>query len=90
MKLTAKAGAGHLVRELINAVDENGNPKAWNTHEMDEAVAFINMQVDRFDKGDAIKVMRSLMKKFQLSPEDIHSVYGSMDHDEDAHVRGLQ
>lgn len=90
MKLTAKAGAGHLVRELINAVDENGNPKAWNVHEMEEAVAFINMQVEQFDKDDAALVIRSLMRKFQLSLDDIPFASGPLDYDEDAHVRGLQ
>jgi hypothetical protein len=72
MKLSAKAGAGDIVRELIQQVDENGNPKLWSAREMEHAIHFINMTVENFGKAEAIKVVQSLMKKFDILPEDLN------------------
>ena len=71
MKLTSKAGAGDLVRELIQAIDENGNPKDWTNEEMTQAVDFINMQVERFGKNEAIQIIHILMKKYNVSADDL-------------------
>jgi hypothetical protein len=89
MKLTAKVGAGHLVKELIQAVDHDGNPKKWSAQEMQEAIAFINMQVERFDKDEAAEVVSTLLRKFDLPIDDFKIIHPSGDHAE-SHVRGLQ
>jgi hypothetical protein len=89
MKLTAKVGAGNLVKELVQAVDHDGNPKAWSAEEMEQAIAFINMQVERFGKNEAAAVVSTLLKKFNLSTEDFNAVTPS-DDDTESHVRGLQ
>jgi hypothetical protein len=89
MKLTAKVGAGNLVKELIQAVDHDGNPKAWSAQEMEQAIAFINMQVERFGKNEAAEVVSTLLRKFNLSIDDFKTVTPS-DDEAEAHVRGLQ
>jgi len=72
MKLTAKVGAGDLIRELVQQVDENGNPKAWSPGEMERAIHFINMHVENFGKEEAVAVIRTLMKKFAVDVSDLH------------------
>jgi hypothetical protein len=71
MKLTAKVGAGDLVREMIQQVDENGNPKAWSVLEMERAVHFINMHVENFGKAEATGIIQTLMRKFDIRPEEL-------------------
>jgi uncharacterized protein YktA (UPF0223 family) len=73
MKLTAKAGAGDLVRNLIHHVDENGNPKVWTATEMQSAIHFINAHVENFGKGEAIAVVQTLMRKFDIHTEELQS-----------------
>jgi hypothetical protein len=90
MKLTAKVGAGNLVRELIQAVDDNGNPKEWTPNEMEQAIAFINMQVERFGKPQAAEVVSTLIRKFELSPEDLKDISSNAEEHAEGHVRGLQ
>lgn len=89
MKLTSKAGAGNLVRELIGAVDGNGNPKDWTMDEMTQAVDFINMQVERFGKAEAIQVIQTLMKKYNVSTDEL-SFPATDTLDEMPGVQGLQ
>jgi hypothetical protein len=71
MKLTAKAGAGHIVRELIQRTDENGNPKIWSASEMEHAIHFINMTVENFGKAEALEIIQSLIKKFDIAQKDL-------------------
>jgi hypothetical protein len=87
MKLTAKAGAGEIVRDLIHHVDENGNPKVWSATEMEHAIHFINMSVENFGKSEAITVMRTLMRKFEIGPEDLQA---NELHSDTPGVQGLQ
>src|SRR5688500_4305101 len=71
MKLTAKAGAGALVRELIQQVDENRNPKDWSRSEMENAIHYINYLVENFGKQEAMVVIRTLMKKFDIETSEL-------------------
>jgi hypothetical protein len=86
MKLTAKVGAGNLVRSLVQQVDENGNPKVWTAAEIEHAVQFINNEVERFGKPDALEIIHTLMKKFDISPDALTTVE-PIDH---PGVKGLQ
>lgn len=72
MKLTAKVGAGALIKELVRAVDENGNPKSWTSDEIQHAISFINDKVDTFDKREAIEIVLTLIHKFNIHPQDLH------------------
>jgi hypothetical protein len=71
MKLTAKVGAGALVKELIKSVDENGNPKHWTTSEMQHAIDFINHKVDTFGKNEAQEIIQTLHHKFNIQPGEM-------------------
>jgi hypothetical protein len=73
MKLTAKAGCGDLVRDLIQQVDENGNPKMWSASEMEKAIHFINMHVENFGKAEATHIVHTLMKKFDITSNDLQN-----------------
>ena len=91
MKLTAKAGAGEIVRQLIVQVDENGNPKSWSPAEMQQAIDFLNSKVNSFNRNDAIQVIHSLMRKYDLTSENIGTTaVGSPETDELSGVQGLQ
>jgi hypothetical protein len=91
MKFTAKAGAGELVREFIRAVDQNGNPKLWNSVEMEKAIEFLNAKVDNFGKEDALLVINTLMRKFEIRSEDVNARAAAFsDKDGLTGVQGLQ
>ncbi len=73
MKLTARIGGGSLIRDMIHHVDENGNPKVWTAHEMENAIRFINLHIENFGKAEALGVIDTLMKKYEISQQDLHS-----------------
>lgn len=89
MKLTAKVGAGDLVRELVQAVDNDGNPKNWNPSEMAQAIDFINVQVERFGQTDAVNIIQTLMKKYNISNQELTASTATFP-EETTGVQGLQ
>jgi len=72
MKLAAKAGAGEIIREMIQQVEQNGNPKVWTALEMERALKFINQQVENFGKAEALVVVETLIRKFEITDADLH------------------
>jgi hypothetical protein len=76
VKLFSKAGGGGLIRDLIRQVDENGNPKVWTESEMEAAVKYLEHQVANFGTSDAMIIIQSLLKKYNLRIEDFQ---GSID-----------
>lgn len=89
MKLTAKVGAGDIVRSIVQNTDENGNPKTWSSKEMDQAIAFIQAKTDAFGKDDALKVIRTLMKKYQIDSQEIVPSHDEVVPDHPG-IKGLQ
>jgi hypothetical protein len=73
MKLVAKAGAGEVIREMIQRVEENGNPKVWSANEIERATHFINHQIENFGKAEALLVVKTLIDKFDIHEQDLHS-----------------
>jgi hypothetical protein len=73
MKLVAKAGAGEVIREMIQRIEENGNPKVWTANEIESATHFINHQVENFGKAEALMVVKTLIDKFDIHEQDLHS-----------------
>lgn len=71
IKLFAKAGGGALIKDLIQQVDENGNPKVWTETELTSAVEFIRWQTENFGSVEARSMVESLEKKFNLSAETL-------------------
>ncbi|HYG17431.1 MAG TPA: hypothetical protein VD816_00820 [Ohtaekwangia sp.] len=69
MKLVAKAGGGFLIRELIQQVDDNGNPKIWTPDEIRHAIDYVNLEIDTFGEPEAMMVIGALVKKYNLNPE---------------------
>ena len=86
MKLTAKVGAGNLIRNLVREVDENGNPKKWSPSEITHAINFINTKVETFGREDALEVIHTLMRKFDVNPADLRQAETV----NDPGVKGLQ
>jgi len=72
MKLAAKAGAGNIVREMIIQSEQNGNPKVWTALEMERALRFINDRIENFGKADALAIIQTLTRKFDLTVADLH------------------
>jgi hypothetical protein len=70
VKLFAKAGGGSLIKDLIQQVDQNRNPKVWTSQELSSAVDFIHWQTENFGSAEARAMIESLQRKFNLSSED--------------------
>ena len=88
MKLTAKLGAGEWIKDLIREVDVNGNPKAWTPAEIEDATIFIQQLNDKFGKAEAIRIMKTLMRKFDIDSSEL--LQGNEDYSETHGVQGLQ
>jgi hypothetical protein len=73
MKLVAKVGAGELIRQMIQLIEQNGNPKVWTPQEIDSATHFINHQTENFGKAEAVMIVKTLMRKFDIHEHDLHS-----------------
>jgi hypothetical protein len=90
MKFSAKAGAGDLIRELIQRIEENGNPKSWTALEMERAIEYLNDRVNIFGRNDAITVITTLMKKFDVHPADLPTHESVPKDDALTGIQGLQ
>jgi hypothetical protein len=73
MKFTAKAGAGEVIKDLIQRVDSNGNPKAWTDSEMANAISFLHNRTDNFGRPEAIHIIKTLIDKFSIDREMLES-----------------
>lgn len=74
IKLFSKAGGGGLIRDMIRQVEENGNPKVWTEKEMEAAVRYLEQQTETFGASDAIIMVQSLLKKYNLRIEDFQTI----------------
>lgn len=88
MKLLAKAGGGSLIKDLIQEVDENGNPKIWNLSEIEKAIRYVNWQIENFGTTEASSVVETLFKKYNLRPENFLTDHEPIS--EPTNVQGLQ
>jgi hypothetical protein len=73
MKLVAKAGGGSLMKDMIQKVDESGNPKIWTPSEIDAALKYITWQIENFGAAEATAVIETLIRKYNLRPESFLS-----------------
>jgi hypothetical protein len=87
MKLTAKLGAGEWIKDLIQQVDVNGNPKAWTPAEIEKATIFLHQLNDRFGKAEALRIIKTLIRKFDIDSAELQ---GDEDYSETHGVQGLQ
>jgi hypothetical protein len=70
MKFIAKAGGGSVIKDLVQQVDQNGNPKVWTAAEITSAIEFISSQTENFGAAEARNVIESLEKKYNLSSDN--------------------
>jgi hypothetical protein len=85
MKLFAKAGGGCLIKDLIQQVDTNANPKVWTPSEIENAIQFVNWQISNFGTAEASAITELLMKKYHLRPNDFN-----IENDSVAEISGVQ
>ena len=88
IKLIAKAGGGSIIKDLIQQIDENGNPKVWTDSEIAKATEFIEWQIQNFGTAEATAMIESLLKKYNIDPNDLRLSDESLEAKPD--VRGLQ
>ncbi|HEY0655800.1 MAG TPA: hypothetical protein VGD65_21845 [Chryseosolibacter sp.] len=69
IKLIAKAGGGSVIKDLVQQIDQNGNPKVWTPQEVAAAVDFINWQTENFGAAEARAMVEALQKKYNLGAE---------------------
>lgn len=67
MKLVSKAGGGSLIKDLIQQVDQDGNPKVWTPSEIISAIKFITWQTENFGSAEAAGIIETLRKKYNLT-----------------------
>jgi hypothetical protein len=72
MKLFAKAGGGSLIKDLIQEVDENRNPKIWTPAEIEKAIQYVRWQTENFGTAEAAVLVETLIRKYNLDPELFH------------------
>jgi hypothetical protein len=88
LKLISAAGGNSLVRDLISETDENGDPRRWNTAEIEKAIRYVEWQTENFGTPEATAIIAALLKKYNLRAEDFQQhediIHGS------AKVAGLQ
>ena len=89
MKLLAKAGGGSLIKDLIQQVDMNGNPKVWTPEETEKAVQYVNWQIENFGTAEAAAILESLVRKYHLNTENF-TAPADQDLSEAPGVQGLQ
>lgn len=77
MKLVSKAGGGSLIKDMIQQVDTNGNPKVWTEAEVSRAIEFVNWQTENFGTSEAIIIIQSLLRKYNLRIEDFQTTISS-------------
>jgi hypothetical protein len=70
IKLFAKAGGGSFIKDLIQQVDQNGNPKVWTPEEIASAIDMIHWQTENFGSAEARVIIEALQKKFNLNSEN--------------------
>jgi hypothetical protein len=90
MKFSAKAGAGDFIRELIQRIEDNGNPKSWTPAEMQRAIEYLEDQVNIFSREDALKVINTLARKYNITSIDITPEGQLHDPEDLPGVQGLQ
>jgi hypothetical protein len=73
IKLFSKAGGGSLISDMIREIEENGNPKVWTNTEMEAAVRYLERQTEYFGTSEAIIMVQSLLKKYNLRIEDFQT-----------------
>jgi hypothetical protein len=88
MKLIAKAGGGSLIKDLIQQVDENGNPKVWTASEIEKAVTYVYWQTENFGAAEATIMVETLLKKYSLRAERFLSEPAAVS--EEPKIQGLQ
>jgi hypothetical protein len=67
MKFIAKAGGGSLIKDLVQQVDQSGNPKIWTPSEIEAAIQFMQQQTENFGIAEARTMIESLQKKYNAS-----------------------
>jgi hypothetical protein len=90
MKLISKAGGGSLIKDLILQVDENGNPKVWTSSELEKAVTYVYWQTENFGTAEATVMVESLLKKYNLRPENFLHEPATVSSNDNPGVQGLQ
>ena len=90
MKFSAKAGAGDFIRELIQRIEDNGNPKSWTPEEMQRAIVYLEDKVNIFSREDALKVINALAKKYNITSIEITPEEHIIDPHDLSGVQGLQ
>lgn len=71
IKLLAKAGGGSFIKELIQQIDQNGNPKIWTAAEVESAIQFINWHTENFGSSEARAIIETLQKKYNLTVDTL-------------------
>ncbi|HEY0743503.1 MAG TPA: hypothetical protein VGD40_18675 [Chryseosolibacter sp.] len=77
MKLLSKAGGGSLIKDLIQQVDQNGNPKSWTPSEVSAAIEFVTWQTENFGTAEATAIIETLKKKYNLSSGTSNAIQAS-------------
>jgi hypothetical protein len=73
VKLIAKAGGASLMKDMIQQIDTNGNPKVWTAAEVEAAVRYVDIQTENFGTAEAIIMIQTLLKKYNLRMEDFQT-----------------
>jgi hypothetical protein len=88
MKLLSRAGGGSFIKDLIQEVDQDGNPKTWTPAELEKAIVHVTRQIENFGTPEASAIIETLTRKFNLRADDLIIADDSLP--ETPGVQGLQ
>jgi hypothetical protein len=75
IRLIGKMGGKALMKELIEEVDTDGNPKVWTPEELGNALNFVQWQNNYFSRSDVMAIIEILLEKYNLRPEELTSLW---------------
>lgn len=69
--MIAKMGGNAVMKDLIEQVDTDGDPKTWTAEEIARAVDYVKWQNSYFARADAMAVIDRLMANYKISGDDV-------------------
>jgi hypothetical protein len=71
IRMIAKMGGASLVKDLIEQVDHDGDPKSWTPEEIVNAYDYVKWQNTYFGEGDVTAIIGQLSEKYNLDADTL-------------------
>lgn len=69
IRMIDKMGGRAVMKDLIDQVDTDGNPRHWTPAELEKAIDYVKWQNSYFGTADAMAIIQVLIEKYHLPAE---------------------